>query len=308
MEPKKFNAKDFFLNLGAIVALYTVVGTLINLLFTIINYAYPKVTDGYNYYNVSQSISWPVAALIIVFPIFLFLMWFLEREYKNNPEERNTGVHRLLTYITLFIAGIVIAGDLITVLYYFLDGQELTTGFLLKVFVLFVISVGLFTYYLSDIRGTLTSKSRKMWRVISGLLVLCSIVWGFTVLGSPATQKLYKYDTAKINSLQEINNYITSFYAENGKLPENLENTGSLAYYPNIIDSQTNKPYEYIKKDALSYSLCAEFNKASDSRMDKLSTSSVYPYGGVSGIHPAGRYCFEQKVNANSYLKSVPIR
>ena len=170
MDTKKFSTKDFFLNLGATVALYTVVGTLINLFFTIINHAYPKITDVYNYYNVSQSISWPVSTLIIVFPIFIFLMWFLEKEYKNNPEERNTGVHRLLTYVTLFIAGVVVAGDLITVLYYFLDGQELTTGFLLKVLVLLLVSVGLFIYYLSDVRGTLTSRGRKTWRVVSGVV------------------------------------------------------------------------------------------------------------------------------------------
>jgi hypothetical protein len=147
-----------------------------------------------------------------------------------------------------------------------------------------------------------------MWRVISGVVVLASIVWGFAVLGSPATQKLYKYDLVKINNLQEINNYITSFYAENGKLPENLENTGNIGYYPNFVDPQTNKPYEYIKKDALNYSLCAEFNKASDSRLDKLSTPSAYPYGGISGIHPAGRHCFEQKVNTNIYSKPIQIR
>lgn len=313
MEPnqtRKGSAKDFFLNLGAIVALYTVLGSLINLLFTIINYAYPKVADGYGYYyNASQSISWPVAALIIVFPILILLMWFLEREYRNNPEDRNTLIHRLLTYITLFIAGVVVAGDLVTVLYYFLDGQELTTGFLLKVLVLLFVSGSLFTYYLSDIRGTLTSKSRMVWRVFSAAVILGSIVWGFVVLGSPATQRLYKHDTQKINNLMEINNYVTNYYATNGKLPDNLNDTSSLGYIPVIVDPQTQNPYEYIKKDALKYSLCAEFNKASDPRMDKLSSSqAMYPYGSVFGPHPAGRHCFEQTVNPNMYAKPAPKR
>lgn len=311
MEPNqkpKGNVKDFFLNLGATVALYTVLGTLVNLLFTIINYAYPKVMEGY-YYNMSQSISWPVAALIIVFPILILLMWFLEREYKNNPEDRNTVIHKLLTYVTLFVAGVVVAGDLVTVLYYFLDGQELTTGFLLKVLVLLVVSVGLFTYYLSDVRGTLTSKSRKVWRVVSGVIILCSIIWGFVVLGSPATQRMYKRDIQKMNNLQEINNYVTSFYSMNGALPINLNDVSTLGYVPTLTDSQTGKPYEYIRKDALSYSLCAEFNKASDPRIDKINSSqAIYPYGSVFGSHSAGRHCFDQKINPNMYSKPVPIR
>ncbi|MSU45009.1 MAG: hypothetical protein EXS47_00030 [Candidatus Zambryskibacteria bacterium] len=310
MEPKKFNSKDFFLNLGAIVALYAVVVSLVNLLFTIINYSYPKVVEGYNYYySASPSISWPVASLIVVFPILILLMWVLEREYKSNPKDRNTGIHKALTFVTLFIAGLVIAGDLVTVLYYFLDGQELTVGFLLKVLVLLVVSGALFVYYLSDIRGTLTSKSRKVWRVVTGVVILGSIVWGFSVLGSPATQRLYKYDNQKISNLQEINNYIQNFYSQNGKLPENLTEAGSLDYMPNVIDQQTKKPYEYVRKDALNYSLCAEFNKASDSRMDKLgSTAVMYPYGGpgIFGAHPAGRYCFEQKINPNMFAK--PLR
>ena len=105
---KQSNAKDFFINLGAIVALYTVVGSLISLLFTVINRAYPQIVSGYDYVG-SQSISWPVAILIIFFPIFILLMWLLEKEYRQFPEKQNGGVHRWLTYITLFISGLVIA-------------------------------------------------------------------------------------------------------------------------------------------------------------------------------------------------------
>src|SRR3990167_9574947 len=144
MEPQtKSGARDFFINLGAIVALYTSVVSLLNLLFTIINTAYPQITNGYNYFG-SGSISWPVATLIIFFPIFILLMWLLEKDYRVFPEKQNSGIHRWLTYITLFIAGIAIAVDLITVLYYFLDGQELTTGFVLKVLVLLIVASGIF--------------------------------------------------------------------------------------------------------------------------------------------------------------------
>src|SRR3989344_7649230 len=112
----KSSAKDFFINFGAIVALYVSVVSLINLLFTVINKSYPQVS-GYNYFG-SESISWPVATLLIFFPIFIFLMWLLEKDYRINPEKQNGGIHRWLTYVTLFLAGLTMAIDLITVLYY----------------------------------------------------------------------------------------------------------------------------------------------------------------------------------------------
>ena len=51
--------------------------------------------------------------------------------------------------------------DLITILYYFIDGQELTTGFVLKVLVLFVVASSIFVYFISDLRGKLTGREAE---------------------------------------------------------------------------------------------------------------------------------------------------
>src|SRR3989344_6890757 len=184
----KTTAKDFFINLGAIVALYAVVISLLNLLFRVINQAYPQISS-YDYYG-SSSISWPVAMLVVIFPVFALLMWLLEKGYAVEPEKRQLAVKRWLTYITLFIAGIALIGDLVAVLYYFIDGRELTTGFLLKILSVLVVTAMVFLYYLSEIRGKLNSWSRKIWLAVAFLAVLVSIIWGFSVLGSPRTQQL----------------------------------------------------------------------------------------------------------------------
>ena len=302
----KASAKDFFLNLGAFVALYISVGNLLGLLFTVINTAYPKVTNGYNYFG-SSSISWPVATLVVLLPIFILLMWFLEKQYRVEPEMQNSLIHKGLTYITLFVFGLVVAGDLITVVYYFIDGQELTTGFLLKVLVLLIISSSLFIYYISDLRRKLTRGSRIIWRIIAGVIVLGSIVWGFSVLGSPRTQRLYKYDEQKVNDLQNIKNQITNYYSNKGTLPKNIEEMkANGSYYISEIDPQNQKPYEYQKVDNITYNLCAEFNKYTNSS-GKNQILMMNDYNGRSWTHPAGRYCFEQTINQNLYLKPVPL-
>ncbi len=309
MEPTqvkpKVSVKDFFLNLGATIALYTVVISLVNLLFTVINTAYPKVINGY-YYGGSSSISWAVAVLVIFTPILILLMWLLEKQYIAEPERKDSGVHKWLTYLTLFITSLVIAGDLITVLYYFIDGQELDTAFLLKCFVLLVVSTALFGYYISDIRGRLTSQSRKVWRIFSVAVIIASIVLGFVVLGSPRTQRLYKYDEAKVNDLMNINSNVQNYYQMKGSIPATLSEVSSVQYMQIPVDAQTGQSYEYhlIGQSAKAYQLCAEFNKASN---DKGVASRVYPYGGTSWVHPAGHYCFELAIPLDQYVK-VPTK
>ncbi len=299
MEPKtKTSAKDFFLNLGAFVTLYTTVITLINLLFTVINRAYPQISNGYSYVG-SQSISWPVAMLIIFFPLFVVLMWLLERGYKTEPEKRHIAVKKWLTYITLFFAGLALAIDLVTILYYFIDGQELTMGFVMKILSVFVVTLGVFMYFISEIREKLDSSSRKIWLSVSVIVILICIVWGFVVLGSPRTQRLYKYDEEKVNNLMSINNDISNYYSMNGILPNSLQDL-KVNYYLPLNDSQTQKPYEYKKTGNLDYEICADFNKES------VGNNPNYKYAvGANGtwVHPAGRYCFPQKIDTQQNLK-----
>lgn len=297
----RISAKDFFLNLGATISLYTVVGSLINLLFTVIDNKFPKITNAYQYFG-SMSISWPVAILVIFFPIMILLMWVIAKEYDKNPEARYHGVHKWLAYLTLFIAGLVIAGDLVAVLYYFVDGQEITTAFLLKVFVLLVIASSIFTYYISEIRGKLTAQTRNMWRVFAFVLVIGSVIWGFSVLGSPRTQRLFKYDEQKVNDLQNLKGQIEAYYGTNSKLPATQDALNEVNFGAPIVDTQTNTSYEYLKTGDTTYKLCAVFNK--DTK-EAVSSQSYPYYGEVNWTHPAGKHCFDNKINPLMYAKPM---
>jgi hypothetical protein len=310
MDPQKqkTSAKDFFLNLGAIVALYTTVVALLNLLFTVINAAFPQITQ--YYYASSSSISFSTATLIIFFPIYILLSWLLEKSYDAEPEKKHLGVRRWLTYITLFVAGLTLAGDLVTVLYYFLDGQELTTGFLLKVLSVLVVAGLVFLYYISDVRKNLTTHEKRSWVVLSLLIILASIIWGFIVLGSPWTQQQIKYDQQKVSDLQNMNYLVQDFYQTQGSLPNSISDLGCVQSSNNpgtCMDKQTNKPYEYvlIGQSAKAYQLCATFNK--DSQTTGVGMNPNYYYGPINASwdHPAGHYCFSETIPVSQY-KPVP--
>src|SRR3989344_2765300 len=158
---RKMTPKDFFLQIGAMAALYVGTFSLLNLLFRVIDEAFPDPALG-QYFG-EPTISWPLAALIILFPIYILLMWLLGQEYQQEPAKRELGIRRWLVFITLFIAGVVVVGDLITILYYFLDGQILTTSFILKVVSVLIVAALIFTYYLLDLRGRLGKSGNRIF-------------------------------------------------------------------------------------------------------------------------------------------------
>ena len=300
----KATAKDFFLNLGAIVALYTTVVSLLNLLFTVINKAYPQITS-YYYSTGSQSSSFPVATLIIFFPIYVLLMWILEKGFVTEPEKRHVAVRRWLTYITLFITGLVLAGDLVYILYKFLDGQEMTVAFLLKALSVLVVSLGIFMYYISDIRDRLTKSKRRIWLGVVLLVIIASITWGFVVIGSPRTQQLLKYDMQKVSGLQNIDGQVQMYYQTKGTLPETISDIAAMAYYIDINDPQTATPYEYKKTGALEYQLCATFNTDSVYASELASNPKMQLNSEAMWTHSAGPYCFKRAVDARIATKPV---
>jgi len=89
--------------------------------------------------------------LLIGFPLFVFMSWFINRDLGRSPVKRLSAVRRWLTYLTLFIAVGVLAGDLIALVHNLLGG-ELTIRFILKVAIVAVIAGSILCYYLVDLR------------------------------------------------------------------------------------------------------------------------------------------------------------
>ena len=121
--------KDFFFHLGAIIALYVSVWSILALLFEVITYAFPGPFDEFSFS--AANISWQVASLIVIFPIYIVLSWMLLRAETTTPEKRDLSVRKWLLYLTLFIAGGAIFVDLVFLLNSFLQVDELTIGIVL---------------------------------------------------------------------------------------------------------------------------------------------------------------------------------
>src|SRR6185369_6211923 len=134
----KSTPKDVFLHLLGIITLIVSVISFITLWFQYINVWLPDVLQyagtGSSYLD---PIRWAVAALVVVFPVYILVCWILGRDYKADASRREVRARKWLLYLTLFIAAVTIIVDLITLLYNYLNG-DLTLAFFFKILVVLV--------------------------------------------------------------------------------------------------------------------------------------------------------------------------
>ncbi len=144
-------ARDAFFHLLTFACLYTCVISLFMLFFTYIDNALPDAAVDSYFTDDFSGVRWSLAALIVSYPLFFFLSRKMLQEMRTHPEKAWSGVRRWLTYLTLFIAALVMLGDGITLLYNLLQG-ELSLRFILKVLVVLLLSGCTFTYYFLALR------------------------------------------------------------------------------------------------------------------------------------------------------------
>ena len=147
----QLSAREAFLYLLLFTTLYLTCYHLGSLLFDLINRAVPDPTARVQGQWLENSMRWSVSYLVISFPVFGFLAYYIGKDVVRNPVKRLSPIRRWLTYLTLFIAATSLIGDLTTLVYNVLAG-ELTTRISLKVVVVILIAGTVFVYYLADLR------------------------------------------------------------------------------------------------------------------------------------------------------------
>ncbi|HED30291.1 MAG TPA: hypothetical protein ENN50_01090 [Prosthecochloris aestuarii] len=153
-KPRPFlSARETFFYLLLFVTLYISAFNFGNLLFIFIEQAFPDPAMGAMSPEwMSSRLRGAVSALVVAFPLFLYLSRKIASELQNTPAGRSSGVRRWLTYLTLFIAACIILGDVSALLFSLLGG-ELTVRFVLKVLVVGAIAGVIFIYYLQGLRS-----------------------------------------------------------------------------------------------------------------------------------------------------------
>lgn len=306
MDKPKVGPKDFFLWAGAMLAFYISVSSFISLFFSYIDAAYP---DALNYVAdpYSAGMRFAIASLIVLFPLFLFLTHLIRKDIQKDERKSELWVRRWALVLTIFIAGAMIAGDLITLINYFLGG-ELSTRFVLKVAIVLLVASGGLMHFLADLWGYWIKKP-QLARIISisvSVAIVLSIGAAFLIMGTPGQVRLHRFDDQKVSDLQSIQSRVINYWQQYSALPIALSDLNDpLSRYRIPADPQTGQSYVYTTQNAQSFTLCATFNSVSQNAGQ---TSPYMPasaqMGGVGDdnwIHGEGQMCFMRKIDPVRY-------
>lgn len=310
MDKPKVTPKDFFLWVGAMIALYVSVFSLISLLFDYINYAYPDALNSY-IDPYSGSMRYEIASLIVLFPVFLLLMRFIRNDIVRNAFKKDLWIRRWALYVTVFVAGATVLVDLITLINYFLGG-DLTTRFILKVLIVLLVAGGGFLHFLADIWGywVIFPKRANAVGWGAGTVVLLSVIAGFFIMGTPGQIRMYRFDDQKVSDLQNIQWQIVNYWQQKEKLPAGLKDLNDpISGFMVPVDPQSTAEYGYESTGKLSFKLCANFNAPSQENSATVARMYPVPAGAKGGLgleqstwqHATGQVCFDRTIDPELY-------
>jgi hypothetical protein len=141
--------------------------------------------------------------------------------------------------------------------------------------------------------------------IVSGV-VLAAIVAAFFAVGSPAKQRLVRFDERRVADLQNIQSRIITYWQQKATLPNQLADLqDDISGFKVPTDPETGQVYEYDVEADLTFELCANFNLAS-SGQEKNVPSPAYPEFGLdpysqNWAHGEGRECFTRTIDPELY-------
>ncbi len=333
--PKSSSTVDIIINFFSFILLGILVTSLGSLFFAVIERYFPDALDLANSYGSSYAVSarasaihYAIAALIIAFPLYYAAMRIWFRKFREEEGRTESRLSKWLTYIVLLAASVTIVGDLIDVLFTFLQG-EITARFFLKALTVLGLAGIVFGFYYLERRKIQYKKdiARPTFllfgRGVAGVIVV-GITLGFFASGSPETARKQAFDTQRSGDLSSLATCIENYASNLGQLPASitdLKQSGTYSYCANsTTDPETKAEYGYrivtpsrIRGSArvAEFELCATFASPSD----PIQRNTTYNDGGsIWYTHGAGRICntitaqltVKQTVPGNAMILDTP--
>ncbi len=298
---KHVSAQDVFLRLLVMVSMYLSAIAMIVLLFQLINLNVADPLSNDYYYGMGRPYLGPlrfaISALIVIFPALLISACVQNRSYKKDKKKLKLELRKWLIYLTLFVAALVMLGDLIWIVYSYLAG-DLTLRFTLKALSMIVVLGLVFVYSFWDLKRAKTWKGIKFFAWAVSIFVLTTLITGFLTVGSPAKERMYRFDSERVEDLESIQWQITDYWQHKQVLPASLEDLNDeISGYLVPSDPDTDQAYEYRVLRDKTFELCATFQKISPS-LENPRLKSDYMQ---EWEHKDGKVCFERTIDEDIY-------
>jgi|SRR3989344_5075357 len=305
----KTEPKDVFIHLLAIIALYASATAFLIMLFQYINVLIPDILERgyYQFQSYYSSIRWAISSLIVIFPVYVWAAYYLNKIYSLEPEKRNLKIRKWLLNFTVFAAALIIIGDLVALIYNFLEGN-ITARFVLKIAAVFFVAASVFFYYFWELKNwaKISNLVKKLFIYAIIAIITVAVFAGFFIVGSPQSERLRRFDDQRVSDLQIIQGQIIYYWQNKEKLPAMLNDLKDpISGFNPGKDPQTGADYVYNVKSDLEFSLCANFNLPS--LVNAGSSRPLYPIMvedkafGNNWNHAAGYACFERAIDPELY-------
>ncbi len=303
---RKASTVEVVLNFFSFILLGGIATALIILYYQIINYYFPdSLQNSYNTLASTSSIHYSIAILLVGFPIYVasVKIWF--RRYREDEAKVESKLTKWLTYLVLLIAAVTIVGDLITALFYFLQG-EITARFFLKALTILTVSGLVFGFYYLErrkiqYRENISRKTFYSFGYSVAVFILVGFVFGFMAGGSPQTERKRGFDDIRAQDLSSLANCIGSYAYDRKALPSSLADlsgTTQYAYCGDRTDPETGAQYTYriltasetvgsIKQGK--FELCANF--ALETTKDSIPRNQYTIPSEKWSLHSSGESC-----------------
>jgi hypothetical protein len=336
----KTKALDVFIYLGIAISLITSITNLLQILFTAIDRKFVDILSATVYVDSSYSdVRFAIAALIVMFPIYVALSWYVSKDIKKFLYKQDIPVRKIMIYVTLFVTVLTLIGTLVSVIYTYLGG-ELSVRFGYKALSVFVLASSTFGYYYYSLKRDYSKASKipMLVTLVTTVLVALAIVWSISIIGTPSEMRAKRIDSTRLSDISRIQQEVFNRVQMTDKLPLSLnELDNAFQGYQVSVDPVTKESYGYNilqqpvikmnyttnKKEMVSpaiFELCATFTTVRDSSSrgqaiayptkdglaasDSFYSASNYYYEGDQSPfwnHAAERTCFKRIISSEMY-------
>lgn len=164
--------KSLFLQLFAVIALYTSYTNLLTLCFSYINLHGKSPA----YFDLSM-MRFSLASLIIAFSAYVISCYVIKKS--QMP------IRKFLVYLTLFLGALMVCSKAINLLFAALS-NSLSTGLVIKAFILLVITLGTSWFYLRESKQAIAYERIGIFMIIASVVVVAALIYGFYLIAGAA--------------------------------------------------------------------------------------------------------------------------
>ncbi len=144
---KKTSPQDFFLNISAFGSFACVLVSFGVILFSAVDFMLLGMNDDLRLNFVNA-----IAFFVAMLPTCIALFAHIEKSYRQFPNRRGSMVRRWLLAATLFVSGVSVIFDLISLLAVVFQGGFAYTE-LIKPIIVGLMATGVFLLFLSEVRS-----------------------------------------------------------------------------------------------------------------------------------------------------------